>query len=176
METVVIKLSKIKIALLISGSVLFVLAGIWIFMIADEQTRRSPIILKTAGIAAILFFGVCFIYGIIKLFDSKPGLIIDDKGITDNSSGVAAGFIPWQDIIRFTTTQVQSTRFLLIYTLNPESYLEGKNSLKKKMMRLNYKMYGTPFSISSNSLQFKFDDLEKLLQSRLENYKSDLNK
>jgi hypothetical protein len=174
MEPVIIKLSKSKIALLTIGSALFVLAGIWMLLNADEQTRRSPIVLKIVGVAAILFFGICFIYSIIKLFDNKPGLIVDDKGITDNSSGVAAGFIPWKKIKSIKVIEIKSTRFLLIYTSNPESYLNDKNTFKKKMMQLNNKMYGTPVNISSNSLKFKFDDLEQLLQSCLERYKAEV--
>ena len=171
MDTVTIKSSKGKIALIGLGAGVFVFACVLMILHADEQTRRNPLFLKIIGVIGILFFGIGLIYSVIKLFDNKSALIIDDKGITDNSSGVAVGFIAWQDITHISITQVRSTRFFLIYTVNPEKYLNDSNPFKSYMRKLGIKMYGTPLSISSSTLKYGFDELEKLLQSRLEQYK-----
>src|SRR5688572_21400205 len=69
--------------------------------------------------------------------------------------------------LRIKTEQVMSTRFLLILISNPDKYLERVNGFKRKLMQGNMKMYGTPLSITSNALRYNFDDLERLVKSRL---------
>jgi hypothetical protein len=55
---------------------------------------------------------------------------------------------------------------------NPEYYIEKrKNGLVKKAMEMNYLKYGSPITIISNSLDYKFLELEKLLISELKKRK-----
>lgn len=173
METVTIKLNKKKLVLAIFGAAMFVCVSLWMILDSDLQTRRySPILIKIAGVVGVVFFGMCLIYGIIKLFDYKPALVIDKNGITDNSSITAAGFIPWSDIINITFSQIQSKSFLMIHLSNPDNYMIGKNAFKKHMMLLNQKMYGTPILISAIGYSHPFNDLTELIQTRLAEYKS----
>ncbi len=54
---------------------------------------RNPELIRISGIAAIIFSTLCILYISIKLFDKKPGLTIDQKGITDNSNYNKVGLI-----------------------------------------------------------------------------------
>ena len=120
MNKIEIPLSKTKLLLVISGSILFVVLGLYLYTtMADQQTRYNPTFAKGVGIAAILFFGATGIYGVKKIFDNKVGLIIDDNGIIDNTNASSIGLIKWADITAIKTAQVASTKFLLIYTNNP---------------------------------------------------------
>lgn len=167
MNKVEIPLSKKKLILGIGGSILFVVLGLYLFTtIAEQQIRFSPIFVKGIGIAGILFFGATGIYGTRKIFDRKIGLTIDENGIIDNTNASSVGFIKWRDITEIKTEQVASTKFLLIYTTNPEQYLDKVKGFKKKLMTGNNKMYGTPLSITSSTLKCKFEDLEKLINDR----------
>src|SRR5262245_52976861 len=96
MTEVVIRLNRSKIALLIAGAVALVGTSFWIWSIAETTT--DPFEVKCIAVAGILFFGICAVYGCIKLFDDKPGLVIDAEGIVDNSSAAAAGRVPWSDV------------------------------------------------------------------------------
>ena len=174
-DSIEIPLSKNKIILLILGSILFVIAGIWLFANSTEfqnnsmQLMRNPMVIKSVGIIGILFFGATGIYGIRKLFDKKAGLIIDKNGITDNSNASSIGLIAWNDISGIKTEQVMSTKFLLIGVENPEKYIgKAKSGMKARLMKANMKMYGTPLSITSNTLKYEFDKLEKLIQTEFE--------
>lgn len=174
-----IPLSKKKIYLGILGSLLFVIAGIWLFFNTNLYLNfplklfRNPIIIKGVGILCILFFGTIGILNIKKIFDKRAGLIIDSSGITDNSNASSVGFIEWNDISDIITKQVMLTKFLLIKVTNPEKYIaRAKSGMKAKLMRSNMKMYGTPISITSNSLKFDFVELEKLLQIEFERNKN----
>ena len=173
MGKIEIPLSKTKLLLGIGGSILFIVLGIWLFTHAYDfqnmslRILRNPTVIKTVGIAGILFFGATGIYGIKKMFDNKVGLTIDDNGIIDNTNASSIGLIKWSEITEIKTEQVMSTKFLLIYTKDPNSILDKVKGMKRKLMAGNMKMYGTPLSITSNTLKYNFNDLEKLLKNRL---------
>jgi hypothetical protein len=133
----------------------------------------TPELIQIIGIVGILFFSATGIYGIRKLFDKKAGLIIDSDGITDNSNASSIGLIEWNDITEIRTKQIMSTKFLLIDIENPEKYIgKAKNGMQAKLMRTNMNMYETPLSITSNTLKYNFDELEKLVKTELKQIKN----
>ena len=178
-ERIEIPLSKKKIYFAILGCLLFVIAGIWLFFNTSLYLEfplrlfRNPMIIKGVGILSILFFGTIGILQIKKIFDKKAGLIIDSSGITDNSNATSVGLIEWNDISDIKTKKIMSTKFLLINITNPEKYIgKAKNGMKAKLMRSNMKMYGTPLSITSNTLKYDFGKLEQLIQTEFERNKN----
>lgn len=177
-EPIKIPLGKKKITLLVFASLLFIAGGTWLVsepekFISNIFRINDPNEIRFWGIAGIVFFGLAEIYGIIKLFDKKVGLIIDSLGITDNTSAVSIGLIEWPDISGIRTEQIMSTKFLLIDVENPKKYLDkAKNGMKKKLMEANLHSYGTPFSITSNTLKYNFWELEKLIQLEFNKYKN----
>jgi hypothetical protein len=173
MTAIEIELSKKKTILLLLGALAFVAVGI-LFVIKPEEfvtpITRNRTLTIALGLLGILFFGGCFIYGVIKLFDKRAGLVIDESGITDNSNATSVGLIAWEDILSIETQQVASTKFLLIIVKNPEVYLERAKGIKRRLLKANMRYYGTPLSITSTSLNYDFDDLEKLVKSGLEKF------
>ncbi|MBF4494630.1 hypothetical protein IR010_18975 [Flavobacterium sp. MR2016-29] len=170
MNKIEIPLSKTKIFFLLLGALVFVMLGT-LFVINPEKfispIMRSTEFIRISGIASILLFGLAGIYGIIKLFDNRIGLTVDENGITDNTNASSVGLINWIDITEIKTEQIMSTKFLLIFTNNTEKYLDRVGSIRRKLMLANEKMYGTPLSITSNTLKYDFDDLERLLKNCL---------
>ena len=101
--------------LLIVASVVFVAAGLFLIMLpVDERDCFPFMFIKAIGVVGVLFFGVAGIFGIRKLSDESTGLVIDENGICDNSSGISVGLIEWSDIIEIRTRQVSSTKFIMI--------------------------------------------------------------
>jgi hypothetical protein len=171
-----IPLSKTKLLFGIGGSILFVILGIYFLTtVADQLTGFNPTMLKSVGVACMLFFGGTGIYGIMKMFDKTIGLTIDENGIIDNTNASSIGLIKWTDITAIKTEQVASTKFLLIYTANPDFYLDKVKGFKRKLMEGNNRMYGTPLSITSNSLKYNFNDLEKIINDRLNKQRESKN-
>ncbi len=177
-ETIEIPLSKKKITLLLLASIAFVAAGIWItinpeIFIPNIFRITNPQIIRIGGIAGVLFFGAGGIYGIKKLFDKKIGLIIDSNGITDNSNASSIGLIEWNDISEIRIKQVMSTKFLLIDIVNPDKYIgKAKNRVQTKLLKANMNMYDTPLSITSNTLKYDFQELEKIIQAEFKKIKN----
>jgi hypothetical protein len=166
-ERIEIKLSKVKGILGFLGSCAFVATSFWLLSIADKQDRFNPILVTSTAYAGLVFFGLAGLYIFYKLFDTKPGLIIDDEGIYDNSSAAAGHMIRWERIKGLRIEQVASTKFILIDIEEPEQFMDGVTGMRKKLMWSTYKMYGTPVSIASAALRFSFDELFTLLNDRL---------
>jgi len=177
-----IPLSKKKIILILIASIGFVVFGIWFIydpqnFVSDYNIRyrmfNNPELIRIIGIITTVFFGIGVVYGIKKLFDKKVALIIDSNGITDNSNASSIGLIEWNDISGIRTIKVMSTKFLLIDISNPEKYIEkAKNRIQARLMKANMNMYETPLSITSNTLNYNFGELEKLIKTE---YKKNKN-
>ncbi len=172
-DEVVIALSKTKITLLCLCSFAFVAGSYWIWSIADAQPRFNPLFCKAIAVAGAIFFGLCGFYSCMKIFDGKPGLIIDKEGIVDNSSGVAAGRIPWDEINGFAVGGNGRQRFVVIYVIDPQRYVDRGGSLKRMLNAANLRFMGSPINISSNTLNVSFDELLQLLTTAIEIYKTE---
>jgi hypothetical protein len=169
---VAIPLSKDKLGLLLIASIAFVVGGIWIWSIADAQTRENPLYLKSVAVACASFFGLAGIFYCIKLFDGRPGLIIDGIGIVDNSSAVAAGRILWDEIIGLRVTGIAGQRFLTIDVIEPQKYVERCGFFQRMLNAANAELLGSPISISPNALNVNFDELVRMLTEAFERHKA----
>lgn len=66
-----------------------------------------------------------------------------------------------------------SQKFLMIIVKNPQEYIDKVTSpLKRNAMKMNYKIYGSPISISANALKTDFEKLQKLINEKMAEYKS----
>ena len=165
-QTIEIPFSKTKIVLLTFGCSAFVFTSLWLWSIANTQTHYAPIRLQIISVLGISFFGLGGIVSLIKLFDKRPGLIIDNEGLHDNS-GVSKGrLIPWKHITHFDIAQIKQTRLLLIFVDNVDEVINRESMWKQKIMKLTNNMYGTPVSISSGTLKCDFDALVKMVTEK----------
>lgn len=171
-----ISLNKTKILGLLFGAIVFMALGV--LFINEPETFVSPImrnpeIIRISGISSVVFFGLCFVVIARKLFDNKPGLIIDQYGITNNTNATDIGLIEWADIIEVEKKHVMSNKFLILYVKQPEKYIDrAKNLIVKQAIKMNNKTYGSPITIVSSSLKIDFDDLEMLINAELEKRKN----
>ena len=95
-DKTIITLNKTKLLLGMAGSLFFVLLGNWLIVTTNiESAKFSYEFRLFLGIICVFFFLATFIFGIIKFFSKKHGIIIDKDGIHDNSSALSLGFIPW---------------------------------------------------------------------------------
>jgi hypothetical protein len=110
------------------------------------QNSNDRIVVPSSKTLAAGFFGLCALYGFIKLFDRAPGLVFDHEGIIDNSSGAVAGRVSWSEIRDIKAMTISGQRFLAFIVRDPERYLGKGNIVSRVFVKLNYKRYGTPLS------------------------------
>lgn len=166
-DPVEIPLSQRKIILLLAGALLFVILGGW-FMLEPARFTDAFSLGKAAvltiGLMSMLFFGCCAWLLVQKLPDRKPGLIVNRSGLTDYSSGKTPVHIPWADVEDLWVLRIQNKKLIMVQVRNPEHYIaQQRHVLKRKMMQLNHRMYGTPLSITANALKISFDKLWQVL-------------
>lgn len=173
----IIPLSKAKLAAIVLGATILAALGLWI-AILDEATLLkdapfggrvfpfdNPAAMHTIGIAGVVFFSACALFGIVKYFDKNPGLVLGATGFVDNASGVAAGYVPWTEVTQVKTFQVARQRMLIVVVSDPERYIRRGNPFKQAINRMNFNMCGSPITIPSSALKIDFDELSGLFNS-----------
>ena len=177
---IVIELSKSKLTKLLIFSILFLLAGLWMITTNPQTSNpvfNNPIVKAIASYGSTIMglFGIYFFTR--KLFDKKPGLIIDENGIYDNTSAFHFGLIPWSDISQIYERTVQASiaskqHFVTVGLINPDKYISRENNaIKRKMLAVNANSYGSPIHISTNGLKINHNDLLKILNEEFTKYK-----
>src|SRR5579863_631639 len=166
-ETIEIPISKLKTLLLFVACLGFVTAGVFFVITPDSflsPVARSPKTIFVGGSLAILVF--CFFGFVIfrKLFDKTPGLIISDGGITDNSGGIPAGFIPWSDVIAIKEIVFMNQKVINVVVKSPQQYIQRqKSAFMRKFMERNFNV-GKGIWISPNALKINYMELKKIIE------------
>lgn len=178
METpqIEIELSKIKIFLILIGSLGFVILGIYMGFSEEITSRRySSSFITVIGLLSISFFSLTLVASLIKLFDFKPGLIISKEGIYENSSFISLGFINWEDVLEISKIEINDQKFVILYLKDNAKYIQKSKGFKKRVAKINYKTYGSPVSISANGLKSSFKDLYPIIERAFLEYNKSQN-
>ena len=156
------------------GCIIFVAVGAWFLKnppVDPDSLLGNAVLLRIIGVLAIIFGALIGYFSIRKFFDQRPGLIISAEGITDNSSAVSAGFIPWNDIVEIREMTMNNKHFMTIVVQNPQTYIERQqNAFKRKMMQMNHSTYSAVINISANTLQCSFKELKAQLTDAFVKY------
>lgn len=166
MNTIKIKSSKTKFLLIITVAVIFIILGLFLvvnpnYFISD--IFRNSTVISITGFISIIFFSMCLIL-IIKVFVTKKiSLIVNEKGIIDNSSYTSVGMIFWNDITSIHSIDIASNKFLIINVKNPNKYINNQTGIKRRLLEKTFKTYGYPISISSTILACSFKELEVII-------------
>jgi hypothetical protein len=172
MRRLVIPLSRTKLALLLLIACLFVVAGWWMFdldaaQIAAQRRYNNPLFVHGIGLLGLVFGALGAVAIARKLFDTSPGLILDERGLTDNASAMSAGFIPWSDITGIQVQQIHRQRLLNVVLADPEAYLARCKPWKRLLLRGNLRMGASPVAIPSSTLAIGFDELVERVEEHL---------
>ena len=159
-ETIVIPRSRLKLLLITAGAAL--IAGLCAWLMVD---LRDVVWVQLVGLIGVVFFALAGGWSLVKAFDRTPGLVIDATGIRDQSSMTAGGHIAWADIRGFEAFEVNGNRFVRIMVRRPEAYLDRATGLRRWLMQLNQRFYGSPLILSASALQGSFDDLLAAIQA-----------
>ena len=165
---------------LLFSLILTATSGFLIFISINALANGNGSVAKlflayTIGIIAVLAFGMAGLHTVSRFFNSKPGLIISETEIIDNSSGISLGRVPWSDIVDVTVTSTFGQKFISLYLRNPNEYIAKHKGLKKCFLIMNQKTFGTPMFISELDLNITFDELLQILADyRYRNYRKHL--
>ncbi len=124
--------------------------------------------LKITAVTIIAVVPLTAIYWLVRHAASKgPGLIIDQRGITDHSNILNAGFVPWRNIIAVReTTNLFKHRLIVVELRNPDEIIARATKLQDSL-RAQHRHFGSPVVISASKLECDVDALLALLNERL---------
>lgn len=143
---IIIPLNKPRLAAITAGAVGFVAIGFFLF-------SYNSILMRVIAGVSILFFGMGGVAALLKLFDPKPALVIDDEGITDNASAMSAGFIRWEQIQDAFVNEVRGQTFLTVVVRNPEQVYANRSGFQGFWMKLNRRYFKSPVQIPTITLK-----------------------
>jgi len=102
-----------------------------------------------------------------KVFSKQPGLVVDNEGITDGSLGVMFPKVNWSRVTAIQHLQNAGDDFIKITIKDPDQYIAGEtNSLKRKMLEMNYNTLRTPVNIVAGRLKMNFNELYALINAK----------
>jgi hypothetical protein len=179
-DSIEIPLSKVKLTKLLLASIVFSIIGLWIAISKPDISNaflNNDVIKNIVAYGSMLMglFGIYFFTK--KLFDKRPGIVIDAQGITDNAGAMSVGLILWNDISDIKERIIQVSlfskqSFVVIILKHPETYISKQtNAIKRKIMSSNLNGYGSPINITSNGLKIKHNELLLLMKENLKKYK-----
>ena len=162
-----VPLSKRKLVFALLGCMVFVALGIWLWGRRDQYEGFAHTKAVFASVTCMLFFGAGIPVLAFKVFDTRPGLVLNAQGI--HSLGLF-GFrpvIPWHHITGTRIVQLPQgrVRILLIDTDNVEETLAGMSGITRLVARFSLAQYGALHSVASNNLQVDIDELQRIIES-----------
>lgn len=156
-QQIEIQSSKAKIYKGLLGSLAFVAIDCWFI-------TCFPAPLALLGGVSILLFGGFLLLFVKQLIENKPGLLIDNESITDNSRAGSAGRILWSDVTTIYEIETKHGKAILLYVKNPEHYIDRQTGFFRRwILRANFTEYKTPIVVSALTLKIPFEALLSLI-------------
>lgn len=165
-DTEVVNFNLKRKLLLFFINISFILGGVFLIVLSIDfkpfWVIKSAWILRVAGLASIVYFGMVSIAN-LKILCRKAALIIDPDGIVDHASFIGVGRIVWSQITEIKAHDAGPVSYILVYVDAPVSFIERNgNCYKRWHLRNNFKRYHTSIAIPLIWLHIYIDDLNAL--------------
>src|SRR5579871_2417801 len=125
----------------------------------------NPVTRAISVYAGIPFFGLCLLYSLWRLISPSPVFVIDEEGILDNASAIAAGRVRWDEILGVETGDFSGQPFLSVITRDPDAIVARQSFYKRWLMRVNMGMGFPPVVVPQAILPMSVEDLRAMMTS-----------
>lgn len=148
---IVVRTPKSRLLLYLAGATAFVAIGVWLVLDLRVLWRGVRFPVQAVGVASVLFFGLCGGAILRRLIGHRVSLLIDRRGIIDNSTVTPAGRILWSEIVRVGAAEVSGQRFVGIDVQQPEKVL-GRAGGRRGFLLSSQSMTGFLVNIPESML------------------------
>jgi hypothetical protein len=157
--------SRIKMLLVLVGSIAFVVVGIWIG--TSRVVRPLPAWqVVIAAYVGVPFFAACGLYAIYRLLVHRPAVEIDSTGITDTASAIGVGKLTWDEVDHVVLYKYSGQSMLGIVPRDLEVFLKRQGPLRRSLTKLTLNLGCAPVNVPQVALRMKLADLAHLLHTR----------
>ena len=148
-DKLIVNQTKKGIFLFSLGAAVMTILPIILMFVSDEIISEIPILNIIPGSVIIfrvlmafgaIFFGFCLVFIVRRAAKAKAVLIADENGITDRSSALALGFIPWHDISYIRLRPFMNEMYIEVGIEDKDKYLSNLGWLKKMTIKSNVRM------------------------------------
>lgn len=133
----------------------------------DVFGKYISFLISIIGVICSLFCALCTIYIIYRCLSKKPLLIVNEKGIVDNSSALGAGLIEWNEIKDIEIRRLMGQEFIGIIPYDLEKVLSRSSKLKRFFIKVNKKMGYAPISIGKSNIYMDLEELKGIILGNL---------
>ena len=158
---IIIRTGRLRLAALLLGSLVFVALGFWFVLYPPVTLTVGPYVLCAIGVASILFFGLAGGILLKRLFSHGIAVILDRRGVHDNSTATPAGFVSWEEIAGTGIVTFSHVQFVGIDVKNREALYE--RSTHARMLKANVDLHHFPVLIPEVTLDRKAEALRQLI-------------
>lgn len=120
-----------------------------------------------SGTVAALFFGGSLVVYSTKLFQRKPGFVVDHEGLIDQADAGSCGRVYWSEIQGLRLGGRTGQGLVLLQPGHPNTIIPDAGPVTQLFLRFNQWRFGTPLVLSTTTLEI---DPPKLFQLIKENH------
>ena len=156
-----------NITLFIAGFLL-IIAGL--FLIFNPPSNSHPILgnpMFLGFIAGLFFIGTWKLVSTAwrRTKSKAAGMRVDELGLEDFTNKMNIGHLSWDKVSKLEVKEVVSSKFIVVYLHDPEAYISSQDDdWRKRQLRSRLSDYGSPYCVSTSSLQTNTSALFDLLQ------------
>lgn len=168
---VVLPLRRGRLLALLAQALLFVAAGAcfaWrVGPPALDFTRNTlrDEALRAIGLGAVGFFGLCAAAIARLLVRGRPGLVIDDEGLIDGTSGAAPGRVRWDEVAAVRVVRVPGQPGLVgLELVDVERFLDRLSLLQRWLARSYVAAGDPPVGLRAASVGLEAEALAALIE------------
>jgi len=184
-EERVIPLGKDTLLASLVGAIIAVFCGIILLWLADSTVYTPESVPKRrfGGFLLLIVGAIGAFPSLKKMLRTSPALIINDKGIFDDTRLSSVGLISWNNIIDITYIHQRKSKTLFNEEFNYKKgwlnitvrdrgqYLTGGHFIKRLAKRLEACRCGNHIYIPATLLKWDIDDLQDIIQRYLAHYR-----
>jgi hypothetical protein len=121
-DRIAIPFSRMKCAAILLVALILVAACAFFAIHPEGSRRHSSTFIRIVSGIGIPFFGAVTVVSVVRLFGSRPGLVIDRQGIDDRSNLVSIGRVDWADISGLRITKARWNNGLIVELHDPSRF------------------------------------------------------
>lgn len=121
------------------------------------------IVLKAGCFCGVFFFGFGATYCFRRMNKKNVFLAINEEGITDHTTAISLGFIPWKDIETVYVGRVLGEQFIELKIKNEDKYFRNLNFIKKMFIYGQKRMGHQIACITLNTTSYSINEVLTLI-------------
>lgn len=148
----------------------FIALLLFFLTLNDVTLFDSPLMAKFLIFFLLFIFGFAFVFTTIRLFKPNDAVIVNQYGVTNNSSIGSCGFVPWAEIKSVSLNVFGAQTFITLDLYDPEKLISLLPFSKKLFHRMNQKMGYSGENISVSNLPITPIELGQKITESLYHY------